>query len=420
MLHSAQTLRCLLFVVLISTAPTFAADESWQTGRSAFQQNDFENALVSFEMARDAGQSGPAVHYNIGVCQYKTGRYSDAAQTFILVRDQFPAFTALAEYNLGLVAQKLQKDADALAHFRRAYEFSDNDETVRALSAEMLARLTPDPVSTSKTGSGAIGIRAGYDDNVALRDNLGLPAGTSAESPMTDIFATAGLPISHDGALRFDAALYAVRYFDADTFDQNSIQAGMVYRYDFGKWQTWFGAHGNLGTIGGDNFDQTGSFRVRADRRMTEATSLGLRFEHQEIDARNSMFSGIEGSRQRLEVRHRWNSIDRSFLTRLQFETNDRADPGVSPDRFRLSFDYRYSPQRGWGYEAGVGFRSSDYNGIDPARTEDLMSVRLGISRMLNDDWQLLLDYQFSDNDSSDSVFTYDRNRLTLGMLRIF
>lgn len=132
------------------------------------------------------------------------------------------------------------------------------------------------------------------------------------------------------------------------------------------------------------------------------------------------MFSGIEGSRQRLEVRHRWNSIDRSFLTRLQFETNDRADPGVSPDRFRLSFDYRYSPQRGWGYDAGVGFHSSDYNGIDPARTEDLMSLRLGISRMINADWQLLLDYQFSDNDSSDSVFTYDRNRLTLGMLRIF
>jgi len=413
-------LRCLLFVVLISTVPTFAADDPWQTGLDAFQRNDYENALVSFEIARDAGQSGPAVHYNIGVCQYKTARYSDAAQTFGLVRDQFPAFVALAEYNLGLVAQKLQEDEDALAHFRRSYDLSGNDETVRALSAEMLARLTPDPVPTSNPWSGAIGIRAGYDDNVALRDELGIPAGTSAESPMADIFASAGLPISRDGALRFDAGLYAVRYFDADTFDQNSIQAGIVYRHDLGEWQARFGVRGNYGTIGGDDFDQSGSLRVRLDRRMTESTSISLRFEHQEIDARNSMFSGIEGSRQKIEVRHRWNSNDRSFLTRLRFETNDRADPGVSPDRVRLNFDYRYSPQRMWGYEAGAGFHSSDYDGINPARTEDFMSLRVGISRMINDDWQLLADYQFSDNDSSDIDFTYDRNRLTLSALRIF
>ena len=420
MVHSVRTLSCLLFVVLISTAPSAAADEPWQTGLDAFQQNDYESALVSFETARDAGQSGPAVHYNIGVCQYKTGRYSDAEQTFRLVRDRFPAFVALAEYNLGLVAQKLQKEEDALAHFRRSYELSGNDETVRALSAEMLARLTPDPVPTSMTWSGAIGVRAGYDDNVALRDELGLPAGTSAESPMADIFASAGLPISRNGALRFDAGLYAVRYFDADRFDQNSIQAGFVYRYDVGEWQGRFGAHGNYGTIGGDDFDQAGSLRVRIDRRITEATSLSLRIEHQEIDARNSMFSGIEGSRQKIELRHRWNSVDRTFLTRLGFETNDRADPGVSPDRVRLSFDYRYSPQRGWGYEAGAGIRSSDYDGIDPARTEDLVSLRVGISRMISDDWQLLADYQFSDNDSSDSAFTYDRNRLMLSVMRIF
>jgi tetratricopeptide (TPR) repeat protein len=413
-------LICLLFVVLIGTAPAIAADEPWQTGLNAFQQNDYENALVSFETARDAGQSGPAVHYNIGVCQYKTGRYADAAQTFGLVGDQFPAFAALAEYNLGLVAQKLHRDEAALTHFRRSYDLSENDETVRTLSAGMLARLTPDPVATSGTWSGAIGIRAGYDDNVALRDELGLPAGTSAESPMTDMFASAGLPISRDGALRFDTGLYAVRYFDADTFDQNSIQAGIVYRYKLGEWRARFGAHGNYGTIGGNDFDQTGSLRIRFDRRMTEATSLSLRVEHQEIDARNDMFSGIEGSRQKIEVRHRWNSNYRSFLTRLQFEKNDRADPGVSPNRVRLSLNYRYSAQSGWGYEAGAAFHSSDYDGIDPARTEDFMSVGFGISRIINDDWQLLADYQFSDNHSSDSAFTYDRNRLMLSMMRIF
>ncbi len=132
------------------------------------------------------------------------------------------------------------------------------------------------------------------------------------------------------------------------------------------------------------------------------------------------MFSGIEGSRQRIEARYLWFSGDRQLLARLQLETNDRTDPGVSPDRFRLGIECRFLPLSGWGIEAGAEYRSSDYDDLDPARTEDLITLKLGFTRMLNEDWQMLLEYLYSDNDSSDSTFTYDRNRITVGVMRIF
>jgi len=420
MIDCVRTLKILILVVLFSTMTARAADDSWQLGLQAFENRDYESALVFFQIARDAGQQGPAVSYNIGVCEYKTERYTDADRTFLSLGQQFPEFRALAAYNLGLIAQKLNRTDDARVHFRNSFESSYDDETLHSLSAEMLRRLSPEPVKTSAPGYGAFGIRAGYDDNVALRDELGLPAGTTAESPTADIFASIEWPVSGSGNLLFDASLYAVRYFDADEFDQNAIDVGIVYELELGAWLADAGIYANYGTLGGDGFDRGVSLRMRVSRRLTESAWLRLRFEHQEIEAADSVFAGIDGSRQKIEARYRWYMNDHSFTTRIQFETNDRASESVSPERLRFGVGYRYSPQTGWGFESGVEYRSSDYDGLAPPRTEDLMTIRIGASRTLKDGWQLLLNYQFSENDSTDSDFAYDRNLLSVGVIKLF
>ena len=74
----------------------------------------------------------------------------------------------------------------------------------------------------------------------------------------------------------------------------------------------------------------------------------------------------------------------------------------------------------GWGYEVGAEYRNSDYDDLNPKRTEDLISLRAGITKMLTQDWQLLVEYLYADNDSSDSTFSYQRNRLTVAMMRMF
>ena len=184
-----MTLCTRIFVGLFLFAHCAAAgaqspDSDWQAGLQAFEENDFLSALAQFESARDAGQSGPAVHYNIGVCQYKLEFYSDAAITFALLREDFPKFVALSDYNLGLIALKLGKRDEARQHFRRSYDQSADEETLRILSSTMLARSAPETPAVASDWYGNIGFRAGYDDNVLLRDDLGLPLGTTTESPM--------------------------------------------------------------------------------------------------------------------------------------------------------------------------------------------------------------------------------------------
>jgi hypothetical protein len=74
----AALLLCFLFA---TSAAADVADD-WASGRQAFATGDYDSALLYFEMARDAGQSGVAIHYNIAVCQFKLERFDDAGTTF--------------------------------------------------------------------------------------------------------------------------------------------------------------------------------------------------------------------------------------------------------------------------------------------------------------------------------------------------
>jgi len=131
-------------------------------------------------------------------------------------------------------------------------------------------------------------------------------------------------------------------------------------------------------------------------------------------------FAAISGSRQLVEGRYRYYRDDHILRFRVARETNDRLDPAVSPERFRASLDYRLQPEHGLGFEAGIDYRDSRYDGIAIPRTEKLLTLVGGISYAFRNDWSVILDYRLSDNESNDPDFTYDRQVFSLGAVRIF
>ena len=100
-------LLAVLWLGAYAPAAMASPDADWASGKSAFASGDIASALVFFESARDQGIEGPAVHYNIAVCQYELGDYAAARDTFRYIALQFPAMLGLAEYNVGLTEQRL-------------------------------------------------------------------------------------------------------------------------------------------------------------------------------------------------------------------------------------------------------------------------------------------------------------------------
>lgn len=409
----------LIWLILACAQAAAENPESWAAGQASFQGGDYPSALLHFEAARDAGQSGPAVHYNIAVCNFELEQYRQAREGFAFIAGRYPQMQGLAEYNLGLIAQREGDTTAATRHFLRAYENSQDNKTLRILASNRLRELEPASPESSNW-SGAIGLRAGFDDNIVLRDETGLSAVTATDSPTADLFASIQGPWNSDSGFRVEGSLYAVRNFDADDFDQTEVLAGAMYDWLTGDWRLRAGGHYSVGTLGGDAFDRKAGVSVRATRYLSKQSSLDVAYIYDDVSDADTLFAGIAGSRQQFRAGYRWRLAERSLLVQLRQEGNDRADPGVSPDRIGLRAYYRFQPRAGWGYEGGITFRASDYDELPIPRSEDLLSVHAALTRTLQDDWLISLEYRYSDNDSSDRVFSYDRQQVSLGVMRVF
>ena len=391
----------------------------WANGTIAFQKRDYQSALRFFENAKQDGQDGPAVHYNVAVCNFKLGRYESSAAGFQLIADRYPRMRGLAEYNLGLVAQRRKDSEAAVDHFLDAYRFSPDDRKLRILASNRLRELEPE-LRTASKWTGALGMRAGFDDNVALRDETGLPSALTTASPVADLFASIKGPYNGKSGFRVLGSLYVIKNFDADEFDQSEFYGGVMYDWRPGEWRLQLGLHGSAGALGGDSFDRKAGGNFQAIRYLNRNSEFGLSYVYDDVQKANALFAGIAGSRQQLQARYRWYSGERRFALRYRQEENDRLDPQVSPQRKTLSADYGFRPDTGWGYEGGFKYRSSRFDAMAVPRDEDLLTVNVAVTRSIAQNWLLLIDYQYSNNDSSDPVFSYDRNVITVGAMKLF
>jgi tetratricopeptide (TPR) repeat protein len=361
----------LLLAGPVTAATTTAA---WEDGQLAFEAGEYGRALELFETVKASGVSGPAVHYNIAVTQYKLRRYRDARKSFEFIDRQYPKMQLLAQYNLGLVAMKESRNRDARRHFQNAYRLSE----------------------------------------------LGLPLGVTADSPLLELSGTLRGPMTGRNGFRLDGGAYLVRYLDFEEFNQSVLRIGGHYEWRSSDWLGQVGAHAGYSTLNGTGFENTNRLDFTVGRYLTSASSISIRYGYADVSAVEAIFSGIDGSRQRLELRYRWYRDDRSFSLAYRNESNDRNDPGVSPSRNRITLGFRYMPATGWGYEIGADFRVSKYDALVPAREEDLTALRLGVSRVVLTDWHAFAQLDVAKNDSNAVDFSYDRNQLTVGLLKFF
>lgn len=417
----------LLAVTLSALSPMESraqgASEIFLAATEAFEAEDYATALVLFERSRDAGSAGPAVHYNIGVCQYELGRYDQAEATFRELGDNFPAMRALAEYNVGMTLFLQDRRESAEEHFVYARDNSD-DETLVSLARTALTRLNPETAqipARNTSWAGLFDITFGYDDNVALVDESTIPVGQTAESPYAEFVAVLTGPLSGGPGMRFDGSFYAVSYDDAGEFDQSVIRLGGFYhggRRSGWRWE--IGPYLNQSTLDGNGFERRLGASLSARHGIGATGMIGFRLTHAEVDEIDSQYAFISGSRQQLTFS--WDKYGESGRVTLEYqlEDNDRRDPGVSPSRNRIRMRYRHAFTTDLSLDAAVSFRESSYDQLVVSRKEDLAEASLEFIKNLSGGWQFRGRYAWSDNDSTLSRFSYSRSRTAVGFTKNF
>jgi tetratricopeptide (TPR) repeat protein len=407
-------LACAL-LMLARVAHAQDASTLFAEGERAFAAGDYAAALRSFQAARAAGSAGASSDYNIGVCQYRLGDFDAAEATFATLAAQFPALRELAEYNRGLALRAAGRLADARVAFGRARV--SRDDKIAALANAQLDELGAPAAALRGRWRGYVSGGAGYDDNVALVDELLLAVPQSSSSPLAEALGVATRTFA--APLRLDVTGYAVRYSNADSFDQSALRVALITQQSFGAWLVDVGPTVASTTLDGEGFEQLVGVDLRLRRDIGERLAFETRLMYDEADAGDAQFAYLEGSRRQLRL-----ALEHVALARLRLgldlEQQDRADPGVSPSRQRWSVSYRKRLGSLWTGDARLSHRDSRYGDADVPREERLLELSLGASRDLSADWTLGAEYRWSENDSTVPLFSYDAQRVLLSIGRSF
>jgi len=419
-----RTVRVISAICLFLCHGTpFAGEQSeaqlaFDNGKQAFRQGDYSIALEWFEKARAAGLDGPAVIFNIGVCQYRQHDYESALLTFRQVAE-VESMAPLANYNLGLAAQKLGDVHLAKESFLLVLD--TGDEKLQALALRQLEKydapvpLEP-PSAAAEPWAAFVSLQGGHDTNVALL-NQDLPAaGEAVDSAFTEMFASISGPYGAGSGFRADGSIYVSRFADASIYNQNSLRAGLLYHLAGDLFWADIGAHYGQASLDGDGYEDTWLASARVYFPLRRGRYAEVLLAHEQIDAGSSDFAYLEGDRQKLALRGGWRGEVHALRGEYTYEVNDRADPGVSPVRHRLGLRYVAQLAQAWSMELGATWRSSRFDQLPVTRDEDLVVLGMRVNWNFGQSWQAYAEYSVSDNESSDPTFAYDRNQGFIGV----
>lgn len=413
----------LLWLAGSAVAATPPGDETqardqFAAGTRSYHAGDYVAALAAYRAALEAGLSGPAVHYNIGVCAWELGRLDEAEAAF-LAASEHPPTAGLAYYNLGLISQR-RGDRDAAREwFERARAVSTDEALQELVTAQLGARATASAAADPARPGPVVfvAMQAGYDDNVALVADDELLGASGLDSAFLDAQFAAAFALG--AGLRLEAGGFLLRYDDLDEFDQAGGQLALLAERELGEWIGEFGASYALNQLDGERFESRRGLSLGAMRRLDAAWDLRLRYRYEDIDAREP-FATLTGDRQEVSVRARRQVEASRLRLEYRYETNDREDDAVSPDRHQLEAEWILGVPGGVQPVFGLGGRHGRYSLAGDSSSERRLFASAGLTGPLAGRWQWIARYDWTRNDASGDAFDYTRQRIFAGVEAVF
>ena len=413
--------RALVSICWLATALPAASDaaepaDTFAAATEAFAAADYLRALGLFQTARAAGAQGAAVHYNIGVCQYKIGDYVEAERTFRLIAEQFPDMRDVAEYNLGLALLAQGRSAEAREEFARVERATD--PTLAELARRALGPSADEP-EPAAAWLGSVDVGLGYDDNVALTDESNIPLGESTASPFMEVFAYANRTATRK-PWRLDLSAYDVRYSEAAEFDQTALRIGGAGDWLLGPWRIAVGPHYTYSTLDGSSFERHVGVDIETSRSLNAQTMFFAWLVHEDVEELSPEFAFVDGSREmgRIGIEH---GRERgTWRLSYEYERNDRQGATVTADRSRVLLRRTQRVGDNWDLTLVGGYRRSEHDRLPTGSDETLVEFAATARRGLPAGWLLHTELYLGDNDSDVTLFAYDRSRVSLGVNRVF
>lgn len=187
---------------------------------------------------------------------------------------------------------------------------------------------------------------------------------------------------------------------------------------------------------GHTDYQKITRFQAKTKIYMTRNNNLRFRYQHDDITSQNPTYDYLAGTRQRLRVGLRNYGKNHYAKFYYQHEQNDRANTATanfSPTRNTLQAYYEHKLTHSLKLGAGIKYRISTYPAktyANPNPPPDFRTTaeredkrqRLGLklTYKFNKTWKVRGKIEQTDNESTDPLYTYQREVTSLSLIAIF
>ncbi len=384
-------------------------------GIKLFQAGHYSEAVKVFERALSAGDKSPQLRYNLGASLYKSQQYAKAQELFRQLQKE-PAYRDLATYNLGQVALKRGDAVQAKRYFKQVIESSDNIK-LRALAALQLKSLSPNRFAPGPSGLVELGM--GTDSNVNF-DPIGGTA-TGLHDSYTQLYATGKFWLKGDETDGYDLRLsYSNQaYSRLSSYNYGAYKLEIEKAMQTQAWLSSLGLAYDKSTYAGSAYLTTWIFDYQGKRPVSKDGRIYLTYRYSNSAADNALYAYLAGSEHQLRAAYSLYLGPSSYHTYYEYETNSLANSATrsySASRQTLSGKYYHDLSDSWLLQMGLAYRTSSYPalGTTALRTDNRVKLDLGLNYKLTRQLHIVGEYGYTSNRSTDSLYSYDRNLVSL------
>ena len=389
-------------------------------GTRSAAAKDFGQALSYFQQAEKAGDTRPALYYNIGVCAFKEGKYIISGQAFLKTAET-PKMTAISYYNLGLIAIKEKKPAAAEQWFLKTLKIS-NDLKLRTLAAKALTRIGSQQKAETNSSWQYLSAGFGYDDNTELASDTSSTSGQGDSYAEAFFYYKTLLPDpGFTRNLNLKTSLYYQKFSNLNEYDLGMIKAGLFHSSLLGTWKLESGFDYAYLAQDGKSYEHLPTVSLYAKKKLANQTLLNFRYRLSYLNFFEGQYQYLDGWRQSFEAYTVSRIKDLPLTLGYTFELNDRDNDDYSARRHQFKAGIGYSHNKLLKLYGAIKYRISDYDYTAGEKRKDkrtISTVRATYS--LTSEWDAIIEDQYTDNNSSIAGYDYTRNICSLNLARSF
>ena len=408
--------------------------EEFRLGSQQYNQGEYAQAKVHFELALNQaqrqGKPTNTIYYNLGSVCYQLVQYDESKLYFEKLLDD-NKLKAVAYYNLALIENKKGNKKSTMDYLHQSKNASSDPKLAKLVDQQLLKISNQEPQRTKtvtyKDWNAYLYLSPGYDSNIKL-----VPAevASNESGSFLQFYGLFDKRIAGKGygkkdpALLITSSVFLSNYFSTDFNDYNIFDIGLRYLFPVNKWRNSIEFNIKKSTYGHRDYQQSYAATFKTRRRFSDGNTLRLRYRYEQLNSLDPLFDYLEGYRQRLRLGYQFKWPSDVVDLWYELELNDRqntANLNYSPTRntFRMRYEKKINATNKVYGE--LEYRHSDY---DATPVQDRLDKRSGyLLAYVNDvarDWQLLARWGFRSNNSTESVFSYDRHVVLLTLRKSF